>query len=363
MLEAKFTSGGSLRIGSNYDQVAKFLSRRVLSGFEVISLLLVAACAQATLTPPAVETTAGVVSVTPTPEEVLILLPSPAEVRDAKVYAADQGIGLDEALRRLRQQHAIGGLGAKLAGNERDTFAGLWIQHQPEFRVIVQFTRDGEKTLRPYIENEPWAGIIEVRTASATLAELGYIRSETRRALDKLDFGVRLKSNVIENRVEVHVTDRTWFEGVLREADIQLPDEVVLVVVEGLSVKDINIDAASPVPGVAFPRQKPVEGERASMTALAMGDLVLVEGCLRIGSADGNLLVWPPDFTLKAENGVLEILDGTGQVVARVGEEVRMGGGEVNYVEQLGEYVRRQLPPNCPGPYWIVGAGVGLTTK
>ena len=39
--------------------------------------------------------------------------------------------------------------------NEKDTFAGLWIQHQPEHRFVVLVTHDGEETIRPYIEGEP----------------------------------------------------------------------------------------------------------------------------------------------------------------------------------------------------------------
>jgi uncharacterized membrane protein len=35
-LEAKFTSEGPLRVGSTYDQVAKFLGRRIVSTFEVL---------------------------------------------------------------------------------------------------------------------------------------------------------------------------------------------------------------------------------------------------------------------------------------------------------------------------------------
>ena len=122
----------------------------------------------------------------------------------------------------------------------------------------------------------------------------------------------------------------------------------------------IKIDASSSVSGIAFPRQMPVEGERESMTALARGKLVLVGSCLRMGSVDGNLLVWPPDFTLITENDQIQVLNGAGQVVARVGEDVRMGGGQIGHIEGLGEYVRQQLSPDCPGPYWIVGEGVRL---
>ena len=92
------------------------------------------------------------------------------------------------------------------------------------------------------------------------------------------------------------------------------------------------------------------------MAALATGQLVLAGGCIRLGSASGDLLVWPADFTLKSEHGVLEILDGSGQAVAQVGEEVRMAGGQVPSIGLMGEYVRQQLNIDCPGTYyWIVG--------
>lgn len=35
-VEARFTSDGPLRVGSTYDQVAKFLGRRIISTFEVV---------------------------------------------------------------------------------------------------------------------------------------------------------------------------------------------------------------------------------------------------------------------------------------------------------------------------------------
>ena len=99
------------------------------------------------------------------------------------------------------------------------------------------------------------------------------------------------------------------------------------------------------------------------MEAELIGELAVSEGCLRMGSADGYLLVWPPGFRLSTENDQIQVLNGAGQVVARVGEEVYMGGGEKRYLEQLDEYVRRQLPPDCPGPYWIVGEGVRLKAR
>jgi hypothetical protein len=111
---------------------------------------------------------------------------------------------------------------------------------------------------------------------------------------------------------------------------------------------------------VFFPKQPPTEGERAAMAALLIGDLVPVDGCLRVNSiyGDGSYLpIWPPEFTLQVQGEALQVLDGDGQVVARAGEEVSMGGGEGTSSPPPGE-ASQQLPPGCTGPYWIVGTGV-----
>ncbi len=103
------------------------------------------------------------------------------------------------------------------------------------------------------------------------------------------------------------------------------------------------------------------------MEAELIGDLVLVNGCLRVNSiyGDGSVLpIWPPEFTLKAEKRAtvaaqdeIQVLDGAGQVVARAGQEVYMGGGGGS-ATSLADCVRGQLPADCTGPYWIVGEGV-----
>ena len=93
------------------------------------------------------------------------------------------------------------------------------------------------------------------------------------------------------------------------------------------------------------------------MLAAANVELVLGEGGLRMGSADGHLVIWPPGFSLVAEDDGVQILNETGLIVARVGEKVRMSGGLVRSLRHTGDYVLRHLPPpSCPGPYWIVGS-------
>ena len=70
---------------------------------------------------------------------------------EAEAYAEDFGTTLEEAIRRLKLQTTIGELDQQLTSNESETFAGLWIQHEPTFAALARFTRDGENTIQPYI--------------------------------------------------------------------------------------------------------------------------------------------------------------------------------------------------------------------
>jgi hypothetical protein len=104
--------------------------------------------------------------------EPVVLSPREALEKDARWYADRFGVSVEEAVHRLELQEPIGNLGAMLVEQERETFAGLWVQNEPEYRVIVAFTANGEQTIQPYIAGQPYQASIEVRTVAHTLYEL-----------------------------------------------------------------------------------------------------------------------------------------------------------------------------------------------
>lgn len=109
---------------------------------------------------------------------------------------------------------------------------------------------------------------------------------------------------------------------------------------------------------VAFPQQEEADGEREAMTAEIFGTLVVVTNCIRINDNESDtsyLLIWPPNFTLSTKVNVIQILDEDGEVMACVGDEVRISGGEIKSLSFFSEPMQKQIPPNCSGPYWIVG--------
>lgn len=116
---------------------------------------------------------------------------------------------------------------------------------------------------------------------------------------------------------------------------------------------------------VYFPKQDgtlaPEDG-----TELFSGKLILWEKCLqvaddvirvkdRVYAGISPLIIWPQDFHLRTEDGDVEIVDGTGSIVARVGDEVEFDAFNLTYEEAREHGGLAEITPACSGPYWAVG--------
>ena len=96
-----------------------------------------------------------------------------------------------------------------------------------------------------------------------------------------------------------------------------------------------------------FARQSPGVW-RDDLSNSTEGELVHEGDCLRVDDADRHMIVWPPLFTPHLSSGVVEVRDGDGLPVARVGDRLEMTGFG-------SELMRPHYADRCPGPYWIVG--------
>lgn len=96
-----------------------------------------------------------------------------------------------------------------------------------------------------------------------------------------------------------------------------------------------------------FPTQP--NPQEAVMEALMIGELKLEGNCLRV---ENSLVIWPYGFSLVTEDGKMLVKDEAGNVVAEVGKEVKMGGGEVR---ELHGDLESMTEHGCDGPYWIAG--------
>ncbi len=157
---------------------------------------------------------------------------------DAQGYALNNNVSTEEALRRFQLQDIAGKLDAELSKNETGTFAGLWVEHTPEFRLVVQFTRDGEEIIKPYMkQHAELADIVEVRTANVSLANLQRDQAEASSSVGASGIPANSNINVYNNTVELFVVkaDRGRFDDALQRREIRLPDTVRVITVEALA--------------------------------------------------------------------------------------------------------------------------------
>ena len=155
--------------------------------------------------------------------------PAQALLEDATAYAQQTGVSVDEATRRIAIERAAGALDAVLNSEESATFAGLWIQDKPSYRVIVRFTdAAAEGRLRARVAGGPLEGLVDVRSARFSLAELEAKQKETRKHTERARVQQNSDINVFENKVEVQTLDPDKLKAKLASINAKLPDGVEL---------------------------------------------------------------------------------------------------------------------------------------
>ena len=81
------------------------------------------------------------------------------------------------------------------------------------------------------------------------------------------------------------------------------------------------------------------------MTAAGVGELILDGRCLRLKDSSPRehwpTIIWPAGFTPHVNEGVVEIRNGAGRVVAQVGDQIAGGGGFFD-----------RGSGDCSGPIW-----------
>ena len=162
--------------------------------------------------------------------------PSTALRQDAATYAAQNEVSLDEAVRRLQLQSEIGRLDATLTDQEPG-FAGLWIEHKPQFKVVVRFQdKSAEARLRTRVFGTALANlVIETRPAAASLAQLESRRAAALQRVKRHGIAVDSDINIQENRVEIQTDKPQQLRAAIAAERANLPERVEIIAVPALA--------------------------------------------------------------------------------------------------------------------------------
>lgn len=130
----------------------------------------------------------------------------------------------------MERQRDAGRLRATLARQERATFGGIYIEHLPQWRVVVRMTADPQETLARYTQ-EPW---YTAEQADVSYDSLLQTQATLRSQLKVL--GIDSASQVLErtSAVEFFVLDTNRVRGLVSTGALTLPANVRLTEVPDL---------------------------------------------------------------------------------------------------------------------------------
>ena len=129
----------------------------------------------------------------------------------------------------------------------------------------------------------------------------------------------------------------------------------MLVFIPVLAISCSNNSAAKTQPVPYFPVQKNVP--QIMYLMLLHGTLVMdKDGYLRVNVTKDlpALVIWPYGYLLKIEGKEIQVINDKGQIVAKVGDTVTLGGGFVPLVSDVEERIGQALPKNAIGPYFYL---------
>lgn len=167
-------------------------------------------------------------------------------LRDAREYADAMGVSQEEALERLGYQETIGELDAELTRETTNNFGGLYIQHEPEFQVVILLTEGSQSEARSsrsktgsYISDSDLPSeLITIQEAKYTLEELKRFQDIIQQANTSQDIPVETSVNVYKNTVDVFTVEDNLRRN---KTSVAIPSNAVpsdvanIVAVESLS--------------------------------------------------------------------------------------------------------------------------------
>jgi hypothetical protein len=156
--------------------------------------------------------------------------PADIQLYTAQIYAKHYGVTVDEAIFRLKVPFLLPDLQPALQNNESDTYGGAWIQNEPEFKVVLAFTRDGTKTATKYSQYIPAevAPYLDIRIVQKSLTQLLDDQKQVMSALQEIGLKAGAGIDVINNRAKLDVSesDRAAFEDFTKVNAAVLPKNI-----------------------------------------------------------------------------------------------------------------------------------------
>jgi len=156
---------------------------------------------------------------------------------DAEEYASVMGVGLEEAQQRLSFQAEIGNINERLLKEAGDLYGGIVIEHQPNYRVVLQATKDADALVGKFTQQSSFATYVEPRTVVATLLELENARAKGAKIAEDLGIQVTSGVDVAKNKAILYVLSKDRLIDAINRKGLRLPESLLVEEVQDLPTK------------------------------------------------------------------------------------------------------------------------------
>ena len=187
-----------------------------------------------------------------------------------------------------------------LENNESKTFAGLWIQHEPAYKIVVAFTQDGGAAINKYVGVIPLeiAPYIEIRTVDKSLASLKNDQQILVSSLHEKGIEVDSYVDVKNNQIRLDLTkeNKAIFDSLANNREITLPGNLNIKVVTKLSTLMTGIYG-----GLALQYGSPLANYVSSGFSVHNNNTG-TDGILTAGHAVNSTLYWNTSHSLSYQS-------------------------------------------------------------
>jgi hypothetical protein len=148
---------------------------------------------------------------------------------DAASYAETFGVSVEEARSRLNDQPLAAQLEAALTAFP--WFGGLFIEHKPTWRVVIQSTQPDPAELSALLAASGLADKVSVREVKYSLGGLERLQDDVQTLAS--DTSVWSFIDISRNRLEVHVSKTSDWDLVINRFGVPPPTDVIYVEADG----------------------------------------------------------------------------------------------------------------------------------
>jgi len=148
-------------------------------------------------------------------------------VDPATQYADFHEVSIEEAQTRLELQEEMRLLYAEIQNDP--TFGGLWLEHHPNFKVVIQFTEEASLILDNYTTSEELQSVIDIRHVPNSLHELKESQSQLQGLVENFDAEAYIDIDITQNQVELYLEETDTFLAYLDSNRSPLPAHIQIV--------------------------------------------------------------------------------------------------------------------------------------